>query len=110
MRGSTRKRGSSWTAYWDTTDLTTGKRQQKSKGGFRTQKAAQAHLATVIVATNEGGYIEPSKQPLGAFLEREWLPAIRGELRPLTYENYRRIVADCILPESEPIGKVPLRR
>ena len=109
MRGSTRKRGSTWTAYWNVTDLSTGARSQKSKGGFRTQRAAQAHLATVIVATNEGGYIEPSKQPFGAFLEREWLPAIRGELRPLTFENYRRIVADYILPESEPIGKVPLR-
>jgi integrase len=107
MRGSTRKRGSTWTAYWDVTDLATGERQQRTKGGFRTQKAAQAHLATVIVATNEGGYIEPSKQPFGAFLEREWLPAIRGELRPLTYENYRRIVATHI--QKDPIGETPLR-
>jgi len=55
MRGSTRKRGGTWTAYWDgPADPETSNRKQRSKGGFRTQKAAQAHLATVIVQTNEG--------------------------------------------------------
>jgi hypothetical protein len=107
MRGSTRKRGATWTCYWNVTDGQTGERKQRSKGGFRTQKLAQAHLATVIVKTNEGGYIEPSKQPFGLFLEREWLPAIRGELRPLTFESYRRIVSAYIL--KDPIRDVPLR-
>src|SRR5438046_2117391 len=40
MRGSTRKRGKTWTAYWDATDPETGRRRQRSKGSFATQKAA----------------------------------------------------------------------
>jgi hypothetical protein len=38
MRGSTRKRGRSWTAYWDAYDAETGGSRQRTKGGFRTQK------------------------------------------------------------------------
>ena len=60
MRGSTRKRGDSWTAYWDlAADPRTGRRRQASKGGFRTQKEAQRHLATVVVQVADGTYIEP---------------------------------------------------
>ena len=54
MRGSTRKRGRTWTAYWFTTDPTTGERKQKTRGGFRTQKEAERHIASVIVAVAEG--------------------------------------------------------
>lgn len=67
MRGSTRKRGASWTAYWDSYDVETGGRKQKSKGGFRTQKEAQTHLATVITQTVQGSYVEPSKVALARF-------------------------------------------
>ena len=67
MKGSTRKRGKTWTAYWDTAGpIETGARKQKTHRRFRTQKDAQRHLATVIVQVGEGTYIEPSKQPLGA--------------------------------------------
>lgn len=34
MKGSIRKRGDKWTAYWFTIEPGTGKRVQHSKGGF----------------------------------------------------------------------------
>ena len=68
MRGSTRKRGATWTAYWDLEDLESGKRKQKSKGGYRTQKEAQAHLDEVVPAVKAGTYLEPSKRLLGRYL------------------------------------------
>ena len=108
MRGSTRKRGSTWWAYWDLLpDPQTGKRRQKAKGGFTTRKAAQAHLANVIVDVNDGGYVEPSKTPLATFMRDEWLPAIRGQLRPSTAYTYERIVRVQI--ERRDIGTIPLR-
>jgi integrase len=107
MRGSTRKRGNTWTAYWDTTDPTTGSRKQKSQGGFRTQKEAQRHLASVIVQVGEGTYIEPSKQPLARFMLDEWLPGIGGTLRPLSRHRYERITR--IYVADREIGGVPLR-
>jgi integrase len=107
MRGSTRRRGSPWTAYWDTADVETGKRRQKSKGGFRTQKGAQQHLASVIVRVGEGTYVEPSKQPFGGFLRDEWLPAIESTVRPTTYAAYSGIVRRYV--STGPVGAVPLR-
>ena len=34
MRGSTRKRGPTWTAYWDIYDPATGERQAEVQGGL----------------------------------------------------------------------------
>lgn len=108
MRGSTRRRGSTWTAYWDVDpDPITGGRRQKSKGGFRRQKDAEAHLATVITSVNDGTYSEPSKTSLAAFLTGEWLPAVRSQLRPSSQYTYERIIRTHI--ERRDIGAVPLR-
>lgn len=98
MRGSTRKRGSTWTALWDVYDPQAGKRQQKSKGGFRTQKEAQKHLNGVLPAVADGTYSEPSKVVLIRYLQDEWLPAIKDAVRINTFQRYRsavkRYVAD----------------
>jgi integrase len=107
MRGSTRKRGTTWTALWDHHDPESGDRRQKSKGGFRTQKEAQTHLATVITRVAEGTYIEPSKVPLARFLVDEWLPAVGGALRPLSHARYDKIVRTYVAQRD--IGGVPLR-
>ena len=108
MRGSTRKRGATWTCYWDLpADPTTGDRRQASKGGFRTQKDAQRHLASVVVAVGEGTYVEASKQPLARFLVDEWLPGISATVRPLTVDRYRSITRRYVTARD--IGAVPLR-
>ena len=47
MRGSTRKRGRTWTAYWDLdADPQSGQRRQKSKGGFTTRKCRRGARAS----------------------------------------------------------------
>lgn len=108
MRGSTRKRGTTWTAYWDMpADPKTGNRRQASKGGFRTQKEAQRHLASVVIAVGAGTYIEPSKQPLARFLQDEWLLAISATVRPLTLRSYESVVRAHVAARE--IGAVPLR-
>lgn len=107
MRGSTRKRGTSWTAYWDLpADPTTGNRRQASKGGFRTQKDAQRYLANVVVRVADGIYVEPSKQPLAAFMLGEWLPAIEATVRPSTHAAYRQA---CERVKRSDVSAVPLR-
>ncbi|HEY5430250.1 MAG TPA: tyrosine-type recombinase/integrase [Solirubrobacteraceae bacterium] len=108
MRGSTRRRGTTWTAYWDLlADPESGGRRQASKGGFRTQKDAQRHLASVITAVGDGTYIEPSRQPLARFMLDEWLPGISATVRPLTASTYRSIVGRYV--RGRDIGAVPLR-
>lgn len=110
MRGFTRKRGSTWTAYWDgPTDPQTGKRRQKTKGGFEPQKHAQAFLNKTLDAIHERTYIEPSKATLGSYLTDEWFPRIpsRGKraVRELTIDRYGQCVRRVTRDE---IGAVPL--
>ena len=47
MTGGTRKRGSTWSYYFDLGKVN-GKRQKKEKGGFKTKKEAEAALAKAI--------------------------------------------------------------
>ena len=44
MTGGTRKRGNTWSYYFDLGKVN-GKRQKKEKGGFRTKKEAEQQAA-----------------------------------------------------------------
>lgn len=110
MRGSTRKRGRTWTAYYDgpaTLSPETGKttRSQKSKGGFRTRKDAEAFLSKTVDAVRAGRYIEPSREPLAAFL-RGWLQAATPGVKPLTAARYKQTIEGQIALRE--IGRIPL--
>ncbi len=111
MRGSTRKRGKTWTAYWwaPKLDPATGKlgRQQRSRGGFARQKDAQAFLTETLSDVQTGTYVEPSSQPLAQFMMTIWLPGISGTVRTLTHRRYEQI-ARAYIAERD-IGAVPLR-
>ncbi|HTX08326.1 MAG TPA: site-specific integrase [Solirubrobacteraceae bacterium] len=111
MKGSTRKRGKTWTAYWwvSRLDQETGQlgRQQRSQGGFRIQKDAQAFLNEKLSSLATGTYVEPDKQPLAEFMAKVWLPGISGTVRPLTAFRYERIIRNYITRRD--IGAVPLR-
>ena len=47
MTGGTRKRGATWSYYFDLGKID-GKRQKKEKGGFKTKKEAETALAKAI--------------------------------------------------------------
>lgn len=107
MKGSTRRRGSTWTAYWSVKDLGTGKRVQHSRGGFRTQRLAQEHLTEVLAKVNKGEWRPDTQLTVQALLLEHWLPSRRASLRPSTVSLYRRAVENWIVPN---IGAVELRR
>jgi hypothetical protein len=90
MRGSVRKRGSTYTYILDMPpDPVTGKRRQKTKGGFRTKRECQAALNEAIMAVQTGTYVEASRRTVRSFLLDEWLPDREPpKLRPTTYANY----------------------
>ncbi len=95
QRGSLRKRGETWTAYW-WTEGPEGKRRQRSKGGFRTKREAGAHLTTVLSAVQAGPYTEPRKMTLATFLREEWLPTLTQ--RSSTQASYRTTCESWIIP------------
>jgi integrase len=98
MRGHVRKRGSSWTVVYDEGYDEHRRRRQRSKGGFPTRRDAQHFLTDMLARVGDGSYAQPSKQTLGDYLTREWLPAIESTVRPLTFTQYRSVVRIRIVP------------
>jgi integrase len=99
MRGSIRKRGSSFTAYWFTTDPATGKRRQHSKGGFRTKTEAQGHLNAVMSNVEDGTWRADNPMTLKVLLTDYWLPSQESRgLRAATISQYRLATNHWIIP------------
>ncbi len=73
MKGYFRKRGDTWSFTIDVgQDPVTGKRKQKTKGGFPTKKEAQLAAAKMIQELADGVYIE-EKNILFKDFAQEWL-------------------------------------
>lgn len=115
MKGSTIKRGATWTAYWFTTDPSQvdektlkPKRLQHSKGGFRTQKDARSHLNEVLGKVQAGEYRRESKLTVQQLLEEHWLPAKRmSGRRPATVAQYEFVIEHWLIPI---LGTIPAER
>jgi integrase len=107
MKGHIYKRGKTWTYVVSIGyDETTGKRKQKTKGGFATKKEAQAAAAKLITEINEGSFVEPSKETLGAFLNT-WLEGKKMNLKESSYRLYERFTHTYIIPR---LGNVKLEK
>ncbi len=97
QRGSIRKRGATWTAYWFVRNAD-GERTQRSKGGFRTKRDAQTHLTDTLGKVQDGSYSEPADRKLtvAAYVREHWLPSL--DLRPATVAQYTHAAESWILP------------
>jgi hypothetical protein len=100
MRGHVYKRGNGWTVVYDEGHDEQGKRRQRSKGGFATRQAAQRFLTDVLSRLGDGSYTAPSKTTITEYLRDEWLPAVQGTLRPLSYTQYASVVRSALSPRS----------
>jgi integrase len=67
-----------------------------------TKRAAQQALRAMLVDSSRGELVDPSKQPLGAYLD-EWAAGLR--LAPSTIASYRKNIRLHIAPA---LGTVPL--
>ena len=83
MKGKVTRRGAGWQYVVDVgADPATGKRRQRTKGGFSTRKEAEKALAKVNHEVNTGTYTSPVRVTFKEFAETTWLPAIRSTVRP----------------------------
>lgn len=106
MRGHIAKRGATWTVTYDEPAVD-GKRRQRSKGGFATKRDAQTFLTETLSRLAGGTYSSPSRLTVDAFLADEWLPTVRGTLRPLSVQRYESTVRLYITPH---VGHVRLQQ
>ena len=76
----------------------TEERRRAIKGGFATQRECQAALNKVLTAVEARTYAPPTRITVKAFLLSEWLPAVKGTLRPTTYASYTMLAREHIIP------------
>ncbi|WP_342045960.1 site-specific integrase [Bacillus sp. OTU530] len=106
MKGHTYKRGKTWTYVVDTGyDEISGKRKQKTKGGFATKKEAQTALAKVVSEISEGSYVELSKETVENLLAM-WLEMKKASLKETTFISYETSVKHIVYH----LGRVTLEK
>jgi predicted RNA-binding Zn-ribbon protein involved in translation (DUF1610 family) len=78
--------------------IETEERRRKTQAGFATRKECEVAMNKVMTAVEERTYVVPSRITVREFLLREWLPAIKGTVRPTTYASYTMHVEGHIVP------------
>jgi integrase/predicted RNA-binding Zn-ribbon protein involved in translation (DUF1610 family) len=87
--------------------LETEERRRKTQAGFRCRKDAEAALNKVMTAVEEHSYVVPTRITVREYLLKEWLPAIKGTIRPTTFASYTMHVEGHIVPA---LGSLQLSR
>lgn len=98
MTGGVRKRGKTWSYYFDLGKVD-GKRKKKEKGGFRTKKDAEAALAKALNEFNNAGIsFEPSEISLSDYLDFWFDNYCKMNLKYNSYMGYLGIIENHLKP------------
>ncbi len=107
MRGHIRKRSYTtkagkqtinWYVVVDTGRDPNGKRLQKWHGGYRTRKEAEVARNKIVGELHNGTYNEPTKVTFADWVNEKWLPTVQTQVKPSTFESYRRNIQHHALP------------
>lgn len=99
MTGGVRKRGSTWSYYFDLGQVD-GRRKKKEKGGFRTKKEAEAALAAALTEYNNAGIVfEPSEVTVSDYLDQWYELYCKPNLKYNTQIGYLRIIENHLKPK-----------
>jgi Arm DNA-binding domain/Phage integrase, N-terminal SAM-like domain len=106
MKGTVIKRGGKWSVVVDLgTDPTTGKRLRRWHSGYATKKQAEQARVELLHTLATGQYVEPTRETLGAFLERWLRDYVATNVAPSAARRYAGIVRQQIIPQ---LGQIPL--
>ena len=99
MKGSVRKRGATWSYYFDLGKVD-GKRKRKEKKGFRTKKEAEAALAKALNEYNNAGAVfEPTEITVADYLNQWFDLYCKTNLKYNTQVGYLRIIQGHLIPK-----------
>jgi hypothetical protein len=112
MKGYVVRKGDRWYAVvYEGLDPVTG-RERRSWQAAGTERADAERLAAKLAADRNGRNDQTRSLTFGAYLTRQWLPAMRITLAKCTYAGYRRNVGTTVdrrgLSDSSP-PLAPLR-
>ena len=85
----------------------TEERRRAIKGGFTTRRECEAALAKILASLEAQTFTPPTKVTVKQFLLQEWLPTVKGSLRPTTYASYVMLTREHILPR---LGALQLQK
>ena len=98
MTGGVRKRGKTWSYYFDLGKID-GKRKKKEKGGFKTKKEAEAALAAAINEYLTAGQIfEPAEITVHDYLDYWFDTDVKVNLKYNTQVAYFNIIEKHLKP------------
>ena len=107
MKGSIRRRGSSWQGRVDLgIDPKTGKRLVRSVTK-KTKREVQEELAAVVTELRKGEYVEPSKLSFSRWHDMWVDAAIRPKKRARTVETYSSVIKNHLKPA---LGAILIQR
>ncbi|MBD8033040.1 tyrosine-type recombinase/integrase [Solibacillus sp. A46] len=110
MQGSVKKRGNTDQYVVDIgRDPFTGKRKQKTKGGFKRKKDAQAALNKVLQEIDAQGYVEPSKEIFASFIESWFKSHFEKRIKETTASNAQSLINKHLIREN-PFANKPLSK
>jgi integrase len=105
VRGHVLRRGPTWGYVVDVgRDPASGRRRQRTKGGFRTKREAEQALAEVIRSLGDGSYVARDPQTLAEWITR-WLVTMEPKVRSSTLRDY----ANGLGRVSARLGQMPLQ-
>ncbi len=98
MKGHVYRRGKTWSYRFDIDpDPLTGRRQQPSKGGFKTERDAWKACRAAIADYEKGRVVSSSRRKVADALE-EWLTRIEHSVKPSMVQNWRNYAAYYVIP------------
>jgi len=103
MRGTVEKYNASWRIRYEVGVKANGRRDQRSKAGFKTRRDAEAALAEALERVRRGDMFDARRVTVGEFLD-SWLASKRN-IRPTTARAYAGHIRVYLKPL---IGTVPL--
>jgi hypothetical protein len=103
MRGTVEKYNASWRIRYEVGIKADGRRDQRSKAGFKTRRDAEAALTEALERVRRGDVFDARRVMVGEFLD-SWLASKRN-IRPTTERAYAGHIRVYLKPL---IGAVPL--
>jgi integrase len=108
VRGYTVKKGKQYYAVvYEGIDPGTGRERRRWIPAGPRRSDAERLVTDLVKRRNDGQQTPHGKTTLGEYLTEKWLPLQRSQLRPSTFDSYRRNIRLHVLPV---LGRVPLQR